>query len=102
YSLTHPCAPLREPLQCVGWPAHNRTRRKCACTNRYRAAEPAVHPNLIERPRGIRTMSNVFVQSAIVKRSVVLKGHKTSVTLEEPFWSGLWEIAREKGHTIGG
>jgi predicted DNA-binding ribbon-helix-helix protein len=33
----------------------------------------------------------------IVKRSVVLAGHKTSVSLEEAFWSAFKEIAaREK------
>jgi predicted DNA-binding ribbon-helix-helix protein len=31
--------------------------------------------------------------SAIIKRSVVLNGHKTSVSLENEFWEGLREIA---------
>jgi predicted DNA-binding ribbon-helix-helix protein len=36
-------------------------------------------------------------KSAIVKRSVVLDGHKTSVSLENEFWNALREIAsREK------
>jgi len=30
---------------------------------------------------------------AIVKRSVIVSGHKTSVSLEEPFWQYLKEIA---------
>lgn len=47
-------------------------------------------------------MDKGLMQSRIVKRSVVLKGHKTSVTLEEPFWSGLWEIARARGSTLRG
>jgi predicted DNA-binding ribbon-helix-helix protein len=29
----------------------------------------------------------------IVKRSIVVSGHKTSVSLEEPFWECLKEIA---------
>jgi len=33
------------------------------------------------------------MKSAIVKRSVVLDGHKTSVSLEDEFWDGLREIA---------
>jgi predicted DNA-binding ribbon-helix-helix protein len=33
------------------------------------------------------------MKSAIVKRSVVLSGHKTSISLEEPFWTGLKDIA---------
>lgn len=32
--------------------------------------------------------------SAIVKRSIVLAGHKTSVSLEDAFWNGLKEIGK--------
>jgi predicted DNA-binding ribbon-helix-helix protein len=41
------------------------------------------------------------VASRILKRSVVLFGHKTSVSLEEPFWQALREIATERGITTG-
>jgi predicted DNA-binding ribbon-helix-helix protein len=33
------------------------------------------------------------MKSAIVKRSIVLGGHKTSVSLESEFWGGLRTIA---------
>ena len=33
------------------------------------------------------------MQSAILKRSIVLRGHKTSVSLEDEFWHALKEIA---------
>ncbi len=33
------------------------------------------------------------MKSKIVKRSIVIDGHKTSVSLEDPFWSCLKEIA---------
>ena len=33
------------------------------------------------------------VKSPILKRSIVIAGHKTSVSLEEPFWLCLREIA---------
>jgi predicted DNA-binding ribbon-helix-helix protein len=36
------------------------------------------------------------MQSTIVKRSIVIAGHKTSVSLEDEFWKGLKEIARER------
>ena len=39
------------------------------------------------------------MSSPVLKRSVVLSGHKTSVSLEEPFWQALREIARERGIT---
>jgi predicted DNA-binding ribbon-helix-helix protein len=41
------------------------------------------------------------VASRILKRSVVLFGRKTSVSLEEPFWQALREIATERGITTG-
>jgi predicted DNA-binding ribbon-helix-helix protein len=36
------------------------------------------------------------MKSAIVKRSVVLNGHKTSVSLENEFWEGLRDIGETK------
>jgi predicted DNA-binding ribbon-helix-helix protein len=33
------------------------------------------------------------MKSPVVKRSIVLAGHKTSVSLEDAFWKGLKEIA---------
>jgi predicted DNA-binding ribbon-helix-helix protein len=36
------------------------------------------------------------VKTRIIKRSVVLDGHKTSVSLENEFWDGLQEIARRE------
>ena len=36
------------------------------------------------------------MHSAVVKRSVVIGGHKTSVSLEDVFWDGLREIAIQR------
>jgi predicted DNA-binding ribbon-helix-helix protein len=33
------------------------------------------------------------MKSLVVKRSVIIGGHKTSVSLEDAFWSGLKKIA---------
>ena len=38
--------------------------------------------------------------SPVLKRSVVLSGHKTSISLEEPFWQALREIATEREMTM--
>lgn len=35
-----------------------------------------------------------------VKRSLTLSGHRTSVTLEPPFWAALAEMARERGASL--
>ena len=40
------------------------------------------------------------MKSAIAKRSVVLRGHKTSVSLESEFWDGLREIAELQKTTL--
>ncbi len=40
------------------------------------------------------------MKSSVVKRSVVLDGHKTSVSLEDAFWSGLREIAHAQQATV--
>jgi len=33
------------------------------------------------------------MKSPVIKRSIVIAGHKTSVSLEDAFWKGLKEIA---------
>ena len=40
------------------------------------------------------------MKSAIVKRSISVGGHKTSVSLEAPFWDGLKEIAGQRNLTV--
>jgi predicted DNA-binding ribbon-helix-helix protein len=35
-------------------------------------------------------------KSRVAKRSIVIRGHKTSVSLEEPFWSEIKQIAERK------
>lgn len=40
------------------------------------------------------------MKSPVVKRSIVIAGHKTSVSLEDPFWQGLREIALNRGMTL--
>ena len=44
--------------------------------------------------------SAVVKRSMVVKRSIVVAGHKTSVSLEDAFWNGLKEIARERHMTL--
>jgi predicted DNA-binding ribbon-helix-helix protein len=39
-------------------------------------------------------------KSLIVKRSVVLSGHKTSISLEDAFWNSLKEIARSDNMSL--
>jgi predicted DNA-binding ribbon-helix-helix protein len=39
-------------------------------------------------------------KSPVVKRSIVVGGHKTSVSLEEAFWSSMKEISGVRGMTL--
>ena len=40
------------------------------------------------------------MKSPVVKRSIVIAGHKTSVSLEDAFWKGLKEIADDRNATL--
>ncbi len=40
------------------------------------------------------------MKSLIVKRSVIIGGHKTSVSLEDAFWTGLKDIASTRQLTL--
>ena len=41
------------------------------------------------------------MKSQVIKRSVVIDGHKTSISLEDAFWSSLKAIAQAQGVTVG-
>ena len=40
------------------------------------------------------------MKSPVIKRSIVIAGHKTSVSLEDAFWKGLKEIADDRNVTL--
>lgn len=40
------------------------------------------------------------LRSVVIKRSIILDGHKTSVSLENEFWDGLREIVEAKKTTV--
>ena len=40
------------------------------------------------------------MRSPVVKRSIVVCGHKTSVSLEEPFWTSMKDIAAQRGTVL--
>ena len=40
------------------------------------------------------------MKSTVVKRSIIVAGHKTSVSLEDAFWEGLKDIAKAKRKTL--
>jgi predicted DNA-binding ribbon-helix-helix protein len=40
------------------------------------------------------------VKSTVIKRSIVIAGHKTSVSIEDAFWRGLKELAYNQQSTL--
>ena len=40
------------------------------------------------------------MQSRVIKRSVIIDGRKTSVSLEDEFWKSLRAIADKRGETL--
>lgn len=47
-----------------------------------------------------KTFAEMTMKSLVAKRSVVIGGHKTSVSLEDPFWNDLKEIAHIQQTTL--
>lgn len=41
-----------------------------------------------------------MTDASVRKRSVVIEGHSTSVSLESAFWEALLEIARRRGSSV--
>jgi predicted DNA-binding ribbon-helix-helix protein len=56
------------------------------------------------RPLGVspRVRVGCPMQSSVVKRSVLIGKHKTSISLEDEFWTGLKEIAASRQTTCSG
>ncbi len=40
------------------------------------------------------------MSGGVIKRSIEIAGHRTSVTLEDAFWNGLRDIAKERGSSV--
>jgi len=40
------------------------------------------------------------MKSSVIKRTVMVGGHKTSISLEDEFWGGLKEIAQARGASL--
>ena len=66
-----------------------------AVTNYFRPV-----PNLPYNDSGVRGFRGALMKSSVVKRSIVIDGHKTSVSLEDPFWADLKEIAHTQQVTL--
>lgn len=41
-----------------------------------------------------------MARTGILKRSVAIAGHRTSISLEAPFWEALSQLARTRGMSV--
>jgi predicted DNA-binding ribbon-helix-helix protein len=59
-----------------------------------------VKPTQIMQIHSAPLQEGKIMKSLVVKRSIVIDGHKTSVSVDDAFWSGLKEIAHNEHATI--
>jgi predicted DNA-binding ribbon-helix-helix protein len=71
-----------------------------ALENKSECTRPTIGARPNRQVGYIFLLEDTHMESPIVKRSVVINGHKTSVSLENAFWSGLKEIAHGRHMTL--
>jgi predicted DNA-binding ribbon-helix-helix protein len=59
-----------------------------------------VPARIVDRSPAQHRHEDTMMKSMIMKRSIVISGHKTSISLEDAFWSGLKEIAKSNKATL--
>ena len=60
-------------------------------------------PRRASTPAGLRALTPTDPVSArVVKRSLVIAGHRTSISIEDAFWRRLRRIALERGQSLNG
>jgi Ribbon-helix-helix domain len=67
-----------------------------------RLRQPKPAPYLVSKSSA-RLVGAFFanvMKSLVIKRSIVLAGHKTNVSIEDKFWNGMKEIARQRHVTV--
>jgi predicted DNA-binding ribbon-helix-helix protein len=45
-------------------------------------------------------LGETIMKSLVIKRSILIAGHRTSVSVEDEFWKGLKEIAEQRHETL--
>jgi predicted DNA-binding ribbon-helix-helix protein len=49
---------------------------------------------------GSKKAADASMKSPMIKRSIVIAGHKTSVSIEDPFWTALKDIAQSRRQSL--
>jgi predicted DNA-binding ribbon-helix-helix protein len=55
-----------------------------------------------KRRRRVTTETKTAAPARMAKRSISIAGHRTSLSLEDAFWSALKEIAQQRGVSLAG
>ena len=76
-----------------------KTKHDCNHTN-YFYIKPCEYQIAITVVSGTTTLGDTLMKSSVIKRSIMINGHKTSVSLEDAFWRGLKDIARGQQATL--
>src|SRR5690606_12410911 len=90
-SSSYPSVGSTAALQCAG-----RRLRTSVC----QCGRPISRLRVDPRRRRNRIQGPHRMKSPVVKRSIVIAGHKTSVSLEDAFWDALKEIAAQRKATL--
>ena len=72
-------------------------RQGANAKNKVSAGRQVNAENTVRAVRRVNAQQQVRTAQAVQKRSVSIAGHRTSVSLEPAFWSGLKEIAKAEG-----
>ena len=75
-------------------------QRKRPCRSQASSVDPVSLPAMSTTGIKPEFKTKPKMKSLIVKRSVVLGGHKTSVSLEDAFWKSLKQIAASGKMTV--
>ena len=75
-------------------------QRKRPCRSQTSSVDPVSLPAMSTTGIKPEFKTKPEMKSLIVKRSVVLGGHKTSVSLEDAFWKSLKQIAASGKMTV--
>jgi predicted DNA-binding ribbon-helix-helix protein len=92
-----PSLSSKSGLKPGGGAARYRQSKRFAAINRPQMIEPACRLSVIAQ--WVR-VTRTGMKSPVVKRSIVVAGRKTSVSLEAAFWHGLKDIASTRGMRV--
>jgi predicted DNA-binding ribbon-helix-helix protein len=104
----------REQRGTCEWPSGSAARKPLASPSRSDAGICVIFATLqdsfyaatvrdkfsISMSRAYYSHGGVLMGSLVIKRSIVVAGHKTSVSLEDAFWNALKEIAKARNVTL--